>query len=74
VDVAITDKTGAAGIKHWVEARYDIQIPKHDPRITKIKDTIDAEYAANRVSMISDSEMFEWAREAFNNDLPPLRK
>ena len=73
VGVAITDKTGAAGIKHWVEANYEIQIPKHDPRITKIKDTIDAEYAANRVSMISDEEMFEWVREAFGGDLPPLR-
>jgi isopropylmalate/homocitrate/citramalate synthase len=74
VGVAITDKTGAAGIKHWVEAKYEIQIPKHDPRITKIKDKIDAEYAAYRVSVISDEEMFEWMREAFAGDLPPLRE
>ena len=74
VGVAITDKAGAAGIKHWVEAKYEIQIPKHDPRITKIKDKIDAEYAANRVSVISDEEMFEWAREAFSGNLPPLRE
>ncbi len=74
VGVAITDKTGAAGIKHWVEAKYEIQIPKHDPRITKIKDRIDAEYAANRVSVISDEEMFEWTREAFSGNLPPLRE
>lgn len=74
VGVAITDKTGAAGIKHWVEAKYEIQIPKHDPRITKIKDKIDAEYAAYRVSVISDEEMFEWMREAFGGDLPPLRE
>ncbi len=74
VGVAITDKTGAAGIKHWVETIYDIQIPKHDPRITYIKDRIDAEYAADRVSMISDEEMFEWTREAFKSNLPPLRK
>ncbi len=73
VSVAITDKTGAAGIKHWVEAMYDIQIPKHDPRITQIKDRIDAEYAADRVSMISDEEMFAWAREAFSGNLPSLR-
>ena len=74
VGVAITDKTGAAGIKHWVEARYDIQIPKHDPRITHIKDRIDAEYAADRVSMISDEEMFAWTREAFSGNLPSLRE
>ncbi len=73
VSVAITDKTGAAGIKHWIEARYKIEIPKHDIRITKIKDKIDAEYSANRVSAISDEEMFDWVRQAFGGKLPPLR-
>lgn len=71
--VAITDKTGAAGIKHWVETRYEIEIPKHDRRIVKIKDRIDAEYAADRVSTISDEEMIRWAAEAFGDDAPPLR-
>jgi isopropylmalate/homocitrate/citramalate synthase len=68
--VAITDKTGAAGIKHWIEARFETTIPKHDPRIARVKDRIDAEYAADRVSSISDDEMFEWVREAFGDDLP----
>jgi len=72
--VAITDKSGAAGVKHWIEARYQTEIPKHDPRITKIKDKIDAEYAADRVSIISDEEMFQWVQDAFGDDLPPLRK
>ncbi|MHC4700813.1 MAG: 2-isopropylmalate synthase [Planctomycetota bacterium] len=72
--VAITDKTGAAGIKHWIEARYETEIPKHDPRIARVKDKIDAEYAADRVSSISDEEMFRWIEEAFGEDLPPLRK
>lgn len=73
VSVAITDKSGAAGIKHWIEARYQIDIPKHDRRITRIKDKIDAEYLADRVSAISDEEMFEWVRQAFEDNLPPLR-
>jgi citrate (Re)-synthase len=73
IGVAMTDKTGAAGIKHWVEAHYEIQIAKHDPRIVKIKDQIDAEYAADRVSSISDDEMFTWVQEAFAADLPPLK-
>ena len=73
VSVALTDKTGAAGIKHWIEARYQIEIPKHDPRIAKIKDKIDAEYSTDRVSAISDEEMLQWVREAFGNDSPPLR-
>ncbi|UCE99582.1 MAG: 2-isopropylmalate synthase [Planctomycetota bacterium] len=73
VNVAITDKAGLAGIKHWIEARYKIEIPKHDPRIVKIKEKVDAEYEADRVSAISDEEMFVWVREAFGDDLPPLR-
>jgi isopropylmalate/homocitrate/citramalate synthase len=73
VNVAITDKAGAAGVKHWIEARYKIEIAKHDPRIAKIKDKIDAEYSADRVSVISDDEMFQWAREVFGDDLPPRR-
>ncbi len=72
--VAITDKTGAAGIKHWIEARFQIEIPKHDWRIAKINEKIEAEYSADRVSAISDGEMFEWMREAFGGDLPPVRK
>ncbi|RKY11129.1 MAG: 2-isopropylmalate synthase [Planctomycetota bacterium] len=73
VGVAITDKTGAAGIKHYIEDRYQIEIAKHDPRVSKIKDKIDAEYAAERVSAVSDEEMNAWIEEAFGRDLPPLR-
>ncbi len=73
IGVAITDKSGAAGIKHWIEERYDIDIPKHDPHVIAIKDRIDAEYAADRVSTISDDEMTAWAQETFGDKLPPLR-
>ncbi|HIJ67388.1 MAG TPA: 2-isopropylmalate synthase [Planctomycetes bacterium] len=73
VGVAITDKTGAAGIKHYIEERYQIEIAKHDPRVVAIKDKIDSEYAADRVSAISDEEMNAWINEAFGKDLPPLR-
>ena len=73
VRVAITDKTGAAGIKHWIEAKYQTEIAKHNPRVIKIKDKIDDEYSNNRVSAISDEEMFGWVREVFGDDLPPLR-
>ena len=41
LNVAITDKAGAAGIKHWIEARFEIEIPKHSPRIGKIKDKVE---------------------------------
>lgn len=73
VGVAITDKSGAAGIKHWIESRYQIEIAKHDPRVTSIKDRIDAEYSDSRVSAISDEEMTIWVKEAFGKNLPELR-
>ena len=73
VGVAITDKSGAAGIKHYIEEKYDINIAKHDPRVIAIKDKIDTEYSADRVAVISDEEMDAWIVEAFGDKLPALR-
>jgi isopropylmalate/homocitrate/citramalate synthase len=73
VGVAISDKTGAAGIKHYIESVYDVNIAKDDPRVITIKNNIDAEYAAERISVISDAEMDKWIKEVFGGDLPPLR-
>jgi isopropylmalate/homocitrate/citramalate synthase len=73
IGVALTDKSGAAGIKHWLEGRYEIEIPKHDPRVIGIKDKIDAEYAADRIAAISDDEMVAWVEEFFADNVPPLR-
>jgi citrate (Re)-synthase len=74
VGVVITDKTGAAGIKHWIESRYRIEITKQDPRVLKIKDRIDAEYMVDRVSGISDHEMTQWIKEAFGNQMPAAKE
>ena len=73
VGVAITDKSGAAGIKHWIEARYQTEIAKHDPRVTSVKDRIDAEYSDSRVSAVSDEEMTAWVEKAFGKNMPELR-
>ncbi len=73
VGVAITDKTGAAGIKHWIEDRYQIDITKQDPRVIAIKDKIDQEYAADRMSAISDDEMQAWVKELFSDELQAKR-
>jgi hypothetical protein len=43
------------------------------PRVIFIKDKIDVEYAADRMSAISDDEMDKWTKEAFADKLPPLR-
>ena len=68
VGVAITDKSGAAGIKHWIDSRYGLDVTKDDPRLLAIKDKVDAEYEAGRTSTISEEEMTAWYEEAFGGE------
>ncbi len=63
--VAITDKSGAAGIKHWIQGNYGLDVPKDDQRLLAIRKKVEAEYEAGRTTAISDDEMHEWYREAF---------
>ena len=37
VSVAITDKTGAAGIKHWLEAHFRLRFPSMTPRSLRLR-------------------------------------
>jgi len=68
VAVAITDKSGAAGIKHWIGINYDQNVSKDDPRLLAIRDKVEAEYEGDRTTAISDSEMHDWYAEAFMQD------
>jgi citrate (Re)-synthase len=65
VGVVITDKAGAAGIKHWIDGRYGINIAKDDERLVRIRDLVAAEYEAGRTTAISDEEMARWCEESF---------
>ncbi len=65
--VAITDKSGAAGLKHWIERYYNEDVPKNDPRLLFIRDKVDAEYEAGRTTAISDEEIHVWYAEAFKD-------
>ena len=65
VRVAITDKSGAAGVKHWLERTHGVDVPKDDERLLAIKDRVDAEYEAGRTSAVSEDEMEAWYRDAF---------
>ncbi len=59
--VFITDKTGAAGIIHWVNNNCDIpkslKILKRHPGVGKIVKKIQVEYEKGRVTVISNKEM-----------------
>ena len=63
--VAITDKSGAAGIKHWIERQFNLDVAKDDPRLIAVKDRVDAQYEEGRTSTITDEEMLAWTTEAF---------
>jgi isopropylmalate/homocitrate/citramalate synthase len=65
VGVAITDKSGAAGIKHWIDANYGTNLAKDDPRLVAIRDKVDAQYEEGRTTAISDEEMHAWYEEVF---------
>lgn len=67
--VGITDKSGLAGVAHWVN-RYlnlsgDKMISKSDSRLQQILQHIDLEYQGGRTTGISDKEMEGWAKELF---------
>ncbi len=65
VGVVITDKSGAAGIKHWIDHHYQTDLAKDDPRLLGIRDRVDAEYEQDRTTGISDEEMHAWYAEDF---------
>jgi citrate (Re)-synthase len=64
--VAITDKSGAAGIKHWIQSHYEIDVPKDDSRLQALRKTVDTEYEAGRTTAISNEEMHRWFGLAFD--------
>lgn len=59
--VSITDKTGTAGVIHWVYKHYpkaqELGLTKKHPKVIKIYDWIVAEYNFGRITSISDQEM-----------------
>jgi isopropylmalate/homocitrate/citramalate synthase len=61
LSIAITDKSGLAGIAYWVDQYLglegDQRIPKNHPALQKIKEWVDKEYETGRASAISNEEM-----------------
>lgn len=59
--VVVSAHSGAAGIAAWINTYYtltgDDKVSKQDPGVAKIKEWIDAEYAAGRTTVIGDAEM-----------------
>lgn len=66
-DVALTDRSGLAGIAFWLNTQLHIphnkRIDKSDPALSKIKEWIDGEFAQGRVNIITDDEMMEMVKK-----------
>ena len=59
--VAITATSGVAGISMWLSTHVipDEKLDKHDPRVLKLRDWVDEQYTAGRVTTISYQEMWQ---------------
>lgn len=79
--VNVTDKSGIAGIAHWVNSYLGLRpegaLDKRHPGLAAIHEWVKEQYAAGRVTSISDAEMLMQARmhlpEYFKSDFDRLR-
>ena len=80
--VIITDKSGVAGIAHWVNAHLgldaDKKIDKRHPGLAKMHKWVMEQYEQGRTTSISGEELLEKAKkylpEYFISDLDRLKK
>ncbi|MBP3857318.1 MAG: 2-isopropylmalate synthase [Ruminiclostridium sp.] len=76
--VAVSNVSGLAGIALWINNYYRLPpekaVSKKEPFIEKIKEWIDAEYEAGRVTVISDEEMIEQIRKYGGDFLNSIEK
>lgn len=80
--VNVTDKSGVAGIAHWVNGylglRPEAALDKRHAGLMSINDWVKDQYAIGRVTSISDEEMLMQARmhlpEYFKSDFDRLRE
>ncbi len=71
--IAVTDKSGLSGISHWINLRFrlegDDRITKDHPGVKVIKEQIDAQYEAGRVTQVSDDEMAQLVADEMDLEL-----
>jgi len=64
VGVNVTDKSGLAGVAHWVNRHIgDGAIDKRHPGVLAIGEWVEAQYKEGRVTSISDDEMLVQAKK-----------
>lgn len=81
VGVNVTDKSGIAGISHWVNSflglKGDNRVDKRHPGLSAIGEWVEQQYTEGRITSISNEEMLVQARihlpEHFKSDFDRLR-
>ena len=65
--VMISKTSGLAGIAYWINGNYHLTgehaVDKHDPLVVKLKEWVDSEYDAGRVTTLSATEIEAKIRE-----------
>lgn len=65
--VMISKTSGLAGIAYWINGNYHLTgeraVDKHDPLVAKLKEWVDSEYEAGRVTTLSASEIEDKIKE-----------
>ena len=67
--VAITDKSGAAGLLMWMQKhRPDLAdgVAKRDPRLLRVLEAVERAYDDGRVTSLADSEVDDLVADAFS--------
>lgn len=80
--IAITDKSGAAGIAFWLNSylklKGDQRLPKNHPAVVAINNWVAEQYSEQRTTAISPEEMIEQVKkylpEYIESDFVKLRK
>ncbi len=66
-DIRITDKSGRAGVAHWINLNLELdgeeRIDKDHPGVAGMFNTITEQYENGRVAIMSDEEMVELVAE-----------
>jgi len=67
LDIRITDKSGRAGVAHWINLNLDLsedeQIAKDHPGVGKMFELIAEQYESGRVAIMSPEELLEMVAE-----------
>lgn len=82
LSVTITDKSGAAGIAHWINMHLKLEprsrVDKRHPGVVEILTWVNDQYHAGRVTAISSEEMIEQAvthlPDYFDTDIVLIRE